>query len=208
MIEVRLHGSLSRFEGPFRFKGKTLMDAMRAMFAQVKGFKDAFRVGEFVALKNGEQIGYDEFLMETGKGCVVDLTPVPQGCKNSGGTAKTIIGALIVIAAVATATINAPAGASLGAAMAAEAFTVAGFSVSYMAIAGFGALMLLGGLSSLLAGSVKSGTAKDASNDASSVFNGNVNLSKQGLCQPLLYGTFHINPYVISSDLSVVRVPV
>lgn len=207
MIEVRLHGSLSRFEGPFRFKGKTLMDAMRAMFAQVKGFKDAFRVGEFVALKNGEQIGYDDFLMEAGKDCIVDLTPVPQGCKN-GGTAKTIIGALIIVAAVATATINAPAGASLAAAMAAEAFTVAGFSVSYMAIAGFGAMILLAGLSSLLAGSVKSGTAKAASNDASSVFNGNVNLSKQGLCQPLLYGTFHINPYVISSDLSVVRVPV
>ncbi len=201
MPHVYLHGDLSRFGGPYDFAVDSPAEAVRALCSQIKGLRQRLSEGAFRVIRKAASIERNVRLemlgMHLEKEHELHIVPVVAGSK--GGVGKVILGVALVAAAIAFA----PAGAGLlGADLSASAFTVLGASISYGQIAGFGAVLLLGGVSQLLSPSPKGSTGgTTAATNPSFIFSGPVNVTEQGHAVPLVYGRFFASSVVISSDL-------
>jgi predicted phage tail protein len=144
------------------------------------------------------------------------IVPVVQGRKSGGsGIGKIIMGLVLVVATIFTAgAAGALAGVVIGAegaagafagAMAAEAFSVLGVSVSFGQIALLGAMTALGGIAQAISPQPKTGdySARQPVDQRSSfLFNQITNTTEQGGAVPLIYGETMVGSVVIASGLA------
>jgi predicted phage tail protein len=205
MASVVLHGDLKRFGGPFNLDVKTPSEAVRALCIQLKGFRKRLGAGQFKIIRKskgskGRFLTEDTLTMGIAPWHEIHITPVVSGSKGGGG--KALIGLAVVAAAFtfgAGAFIAAGDMSLAATGMATEAFSVAGYGVSFSQIAGFGAAMIFMGVAQMLSQTRKTSAADT---NASFLFSGPANVTTQGVSVPPVYGEFICSSVVISSELT------
>ncbi|WP_374385117.1 hypothetical protein [Dongia sp.] len=202
MIAIHLHGAAGQMFGRrFDLDIKTPSEALRALSRLLakKNFTEFLRQGEWrvikgptkSAIREGRDLEADHLDMLFGQKRELHLIPVAAGSKKAG-IGKIIAGVVIIAASIVTAgAVGAFAtvgmAATFGSATAATAGT---FAITYANVAMFGASLLLGGISQMLAGNPKAqhvNSREDSTQRVSGLFNGPVNVSEEGQALPLVY---------------------
>lgn len=201
-MRLVLHGALAEFGGPYTLAVQTPRQAVRLIGAQVPGFLDAVRRHQFRVVRGnvvtGLELGEEDLNFRTG---TADLHLVPVVAGAGSGIGKIVAGvAIAALAWYAAPAIVGAMGPTMG--MATEAFTIAGYSVSYSAIAGVGVGLAVMGASSMLASMVQSTSSLESVDQRPSyLFNGVTNSTEQGGARPVLVGRFLAGSTVLSSGL-------
>jgi len=201
--KVHLLGNLGEKFGPvWNVHCTTVSECLRLIECQADGFKkylvDITNQGTNFAVRTGQELleTGDELYMNVNAKDVY-ITEVPAG---AGGWGKIIVGALLVIAAVALAYVGgvaalaaaggqaAVAGASFG------AIVSAGFSgsIALVALASIGLNLIMAGVNELMM------PKPDKGKSAGAFFSGPVNTIKQGQPVPILYGELIVGGAPIS----------
>lgn len=188
---VVLHGRLRKFGHRRTVTAGTPARAVHALMCLRPEFGLAIRQGEYRVLRRTAGTGTAWALDEIGlhlklpPGGELHLVPVGKGAGSGKSTGKAILGAVIAVAAIVAAI---PTGGG-SVALASTAFTVAGYAVSYGAIAFFGATMFLSGISGMLSPQASAaGLNQAAASDSSTALGGAQNVSLQGVPVPVVYG--------------------
>jgi len=182
---IILYGELAkRFGRVHRFSVKNAAEAIRALKANFKGFENYMtnahtqNVGFKVFVGGSKIQKYNEIHNPCGKDEIIRIVPVLAG---SGAWVRILIGAVLVVAAVAVTALGAPnAGFALGAA---------------------GVGLIIGGVAQLLTTPPKDPTTNDPDRKNSYVFNGPLNTSAQGRPVPVGYGRMIVGSVVISAGI-------
>lgn len=185
--KVRLHGILrEKFGSEFELDVESVAEAVRALCILVQGFESFMANAHLQGIKfaiylDDKNIGADELCFAT-KSSVIRISPVIDGAK-SGGIFQIVVGVVMIAAAFVTG------GTSLAAWGAMEA-----------ALAGTGAVMLLGGISQMMMPSAISNMDQNQDgNKPNYGFGGAVTTVAQGLPVPILYGQREIGGFIISA---------
>ena len=192
MINLHLHGSLkARFGGPFSLAVRDTAEAVRALCAQLAGFRDALEQGEWQVVRgsaqNGTALDAQGLALSLGNAESLHLMPAIEGA-GSDGVGKALAGAALIGASFMVG----PAGV-FGAGI-----------ITKGAVAGLGVSLALGGVSMMLAPSPQSNYEERERPDQrpSFLFNGPVNTSTQGLPMPVIYGRMKTGSIVISAGMT------
>lgn len=210
MAIVVLHGDLAQYGVRHEFDAASPSEVVRALCSQLKGFRQRLQQGHFRVVREASGRRRD-LVAETlgtalGEQHTLHLMPVVAG-SNGRGAGKVVLGVVLVAAAFAFApAVIGALGPTLG--MSSTAFSVLGMSVSFSQIAGFGAAMILSGVSQMLSPSLSGFGAGQNPVDAnaSSLFSGPVNVAEQGNVIPLVYGRFVAGSVVISAALTAEQI--
>lgn len=191
MNEVHLHGRLKEeFGGPFRLEIRDAKEAIRALGIQLDGFIDAIKDGYWRVMRGDAQLGEDS--LDIGLGDQeLHIIPSTHGA-GGDGAGKVIVGAIMVAAAFYTG----------GASMAAwgGGATMAG---------AVGAGLVIAGASMMMAPTPETGDYEDKEKDTHSyLFNGPVNVNKQGVAIPLVYGEMVTGSVVVSAGIRAEDIPI
>lgn len=199
---VHLYGELAETCQPkLRLAVHTPTEAVRAILTNFPSSLRPIREGEFYVIRgdtldNGWSIGEDFIKFGLGKDDL-HIVPVASGAifgggQGSKGTLKIILGAALIAGAIAFA----PGGV---AGLSAVAFEVGAIGVTYGNIALFGAAMLFGGISYLLAPTPdKVSSDERGEQPISHVYRGPVNTVQQGNPVPVVYGQMRVGSQVVS----------
>lgn len=199
MRKVILHGHAREMFGEcFELNVSTLAEAVRALGAQIKGFRQYiaqrhFRVVVGKQISKGRVLGENQITEYLPKGNI-HIRPVVKGAKEGSGLLKIIAG--VLIAAVAWWAAPVAAAGGMGAA--------AIGTVTYGQIAMIGIGLAAAGISQLLTQN-KNNKDKD---DESARISGNLNTMEQGGPVPLIYGKYRVGSTMISSGVTTADIPI
>ncbi len=194
---VILHGAFgSRFGRRHRLDVASPLDAIRALSVLQPGFMQALvghRPGFRIVLDRVPLSSREELALPGRE--TIRIVPVVAGA--GGGIGQIFIGVALVVGAFFTG------GADL--ALAPEAtlgFTLTTTTLGGMALS-FGASLVLGGLSQMLAQTPDTSSRGQGQglDSASYLFNGPVNTTQQGNPVPILYGRLIIGSQVVSASV-------
>jgi predicted phage tail protein len=176
--DIYLHGNIGRKYGShFRLKVHSPAEAFRALFANFPAMRQDIRDGSWVIYRGepetGLLLGEENLGLGLGK-APLHILPAPVG--SNGGSAKLILGAVLVVASIATGQVE-------GIGMSAALF--AGSSITLGSLAGIGAALALSGIAQLIAPNQKLNAEATA---GSTLFNGAVNTATEGTPVPIVYG--------------------
>jgi len=191
MNEVHLHGRLKEeFGGPFQLEIRDAKEAIRALGIQLDGFIDAIKDGYWRVMRGDADL--DEDSLDLGLGDQdLHIIPATQGA-GGDGAGKILAGALMVGAAFFTG------GASLAA---------WGSMATMMGAVGAG--LVIAGASMMMAPTPETGNYEDKEKDEQSyLFNGPVNVNKQGVAVPLIYGEVVTGSVVVSAGIRAEDIPI
>lgn len=194
MNTVHLHGSLGeKFGGPYLFDIDSPAEALRAL-DQLEGFTSEIHQGRWHVVRgpsSGDGQHMDEDSLELGLGSQpLHIIPAAEGAGDGAG--KAVLGVAMIAAAFVTG------GASIAA---------WGAAATMMGATGAG--MLIAGASMMLAPTPETGSYEEKEQDTQSfLFNGPVNVSKQGVAVPLLYGEVITGSVVISAGVRADDIPI
>jgi predicted phage tail protein len=204
---VFLHGRLrSRFKGPFSFEASSVQEVVRALAANLPGFRAELAKGAYRivvgAARTGERLTEDLLAFQLPPGRPVHIVPTVTGRKRSG-LGKTILGiALISVAAIASGgTFGAIAGLTGG------VFS----SLSWGTVALFGAALTFGGIAQLLTPIPKTPSLSGyerPEDRPSFLLGGQVNTTLQGNPIPIVGGRMLVGGLVISAGIYTEKMPV
>jgi predicted phage tail protein len=192
--EIHLHGKLrTHFGESVVVPGSTVSSAIRNMLIVRPEIRFVLEEGEYRVVRGSLDGGIDldasMLHMQIGPARQIHLFPVAAGGGGgggNGGTLKTVLGAIIIVAAVALAI--------------AEPYLIPAevSAFSYFSAVGtvalIGASLLLSGISRLI--SPQPGLGQ------SYLLNGNLNTSGQGTPVPLVYGRTRVGSLVVASSYS------
>lgn len=219
--KVYLDGAMGdKFGNEFDFHVSSPAEALRMIQANFPDFVfwmrdnikniDGYRVSCEYESGMKDEIGKEELFIN-GKIKSIRFSPVIAG---SGNTVKIIVGAVLIVAAIALS-YGAAAGVvgAAGAGAAGGAGTAAGVGVAetaavlassslYSGMAVVGAGLMLSGIAGAISPTVKSGTVQ---NRTSAYFNGPQNTSAQGAPVPLIYGRCLVGSQVVDSTITIVN---
>lgn len=223
MRTVYLYGQLADDFGPsFRLRANTLGAVVKLLEANFPGqfmrhvMNGYYRVVAGASLDDVSGIQFEESLARSGLNLGskdVHIMPVPEG---SGGNGFKILAGVALVAAAFTG-VGLAAGGAFSAVygpsqgLAAAAFSVGGFSVSYGSIALFGANLLISGIAGMLTPTPKISPQdysqrEQADQRPSYIFNGAVNTVEQGGPIPVVYGRMYIGSTVISGGIKAEQI--
>jgi predicted phage tail protein len=198
-----LHGSLGdKYGEHHRFEVSTIAEFVQAMFCFHKDFIDFIandswlilsgRPGSFIVMTE------DMLDMQLGNTNEVHISPSISGSGggDNKGVLQTVAGAAIAIVAVAASVYT--GGGSLA--------LYGGMSVSYSSMAMMGGLMMLGGVSQLIAKSPKGKDAIGSESKNSFILGGVQNVTEEGACLPVQFGRVRYGGIVVSAGLSVEQI--
>lgn len=189
MVTVRFYGDLKRFGDKFELDIKDTAEAIRALIVQIPNLRQAMQKG-FYKVRLGSKYLTPESLEreiyhKLKDGMSIHITPVLKGAK-SGGVFGIVSGLFLIGAALALG----PLGLGLVA------------SNTALMVGGFGASMLLGGVSQMLMKPpAMPGVSEGKEKKQSTSFSNLSNLVAQGRPVPLAYGRIMVGSLVISQGL-------
>lgn len=210
-ITIRLHGHLRRKFGPeYRLGVSTPAAAVHALMRLQPGFRDALAAGEYRVRRGRFKTGVDlpaaGLGLRVAPGGEVHIIPVAKGGKR-GGVGKTIIGAVLVVAAIVLVQPEV-AGAlmpELGVgAMGPVAFAglatplVGSFTIGGLAL--MGGAMMLGGILQMISPQPKA--ANNAQATQNYLLSGMANVTTQGVPVPVVYGRMRVGSVLVSIGYS------
>lgn len=218
MRTIHLYGPLAEEFGPqYHLDVATAAEAVRALTVVLgRRFAEILREGEWHVVAGSELEGGEDFggpdLLGFGLGARdLHLCPAISGSKS--GFFQAVLGVAMLAAAFYLApplvTGTGPIAGSLGG-MGAEAFSIAGMSMTYGNLAMSGLIMSLGGLSQMLTSTpqqASSYSTREAAEDRPSfLFNGARNTVEQGNPVAVVYGRFRVGGTIISAGLEVEQI--
>lgn len=196
---VHLHGRLKKqFGASHRFDVATAAEALRALNCAFPGaFLSALQTGSYKIVRGDKRSGMqlDIDLVNTFNLGLADLhlIPVAAGAANNKGVAKTIVGTVLVGAAIFAS------GGALAAPLSIGGQSILGMTWGNIALLGLG--VALSGVSTMLAGdTTKPGEQK---NEDSFTINGPSNGARQGQAIPLIYGEVITGSVTVSFDADI-----
>ena len=220
---VKLYGELAEKYGKdWSLDIESPAEAIRALSANNQGFR------QFVSSSEDRGVGYTiivgESKLEDAVGELhnptgrqdIKIVPVVLGAKS--GIGQIILGAIMIYAAVMTAGATAIAAAEAGAVASGVSGTAAASAYGSLSLgaqfgmgmgslsgmtmmaAKFGAALVLGGISSMLAPTPQPGTTGESIQNYA--FNGAANTTRQGVAIPVCYGQLMVGGAVISSGVT------
>jgi predicted phage tail protein len=202
---IFLHGKLkARFPGPFPLAVASVQEAVRALSANLPGFRAALAEGAYRIVagprKGGEVLSEDMLGFHLAPGRPIHIVPVVGGRKR-GGLGKTILGiALIGVATIASSgTFGAIAGAS-------GMFS----GLSWGTVAIMGAALTFGGIAQMLTPVPKTPNMagyERPEDRPSFLLGGQVNTTLQGNPIPIVGGRMLIGGLVISAGIYTEKMP-
>nr|WP_298689652.1 hypothetical protein [uncultured Dongia sp.] len=188
MTAIYLHGAAAGLFGPcFNLEVNSPAEAVRALCTLKKGFLEHLKGYDWriirgptkAAVRQGRDTSKEEIPMQFGSHQEMHLIPVISGSSSKGkGIGKIVAGVVIIAASIFTAGGALPA---LAAGMAAVGITSSGLAM-------FGASMLLGGISQMLASNPKASKVQDREDSTqrtNTLFNGPVNVGELGQTIPV-----------------------
>lgn len=189
---VHFHGRLARLFGPTRTIGaERVSSIIRILLITVPGLREELARGRFRLLRGAAE--RDDAITErmldlpVGNDFELHIFPVAQG-SGGRGIGKDILGAVLIIAAVATIWF---------------APEIAGATSAYFATAAAGAAVSVGMLGvSLLLGGISEAISPQPGLGSSYLLSGQLNTSAQGAPIPLVYGRCRIGGILVSSSYS------
>lgn len=200
MATIRLYGRLRKeFGDKFKFHVRTAAEALRALNCAFPGrFVKAMEVGSYRLVRGKRSKGMDldlELVHGLNLGdAELHIIPVATGSSNSSkGTIKTILGVVLVGAAIFMAPVS---GLGLLGGMNSTAFSVLG--MTYGQIAAIGVGLALAGVANLLS---KPAQATETNQSYNIV--GPSNTGAQGDAIPLIYGDVIAGSVGVSFDADV-----
>lgn len=221
---IKVYGSLAKFVGAKSFKAvvKTPLDAIRFLRGNFPGI-DAHMADQHYTISVGkhqldagsepEQLGLPVSASEP-----IRIVPVITGA--GGGVGRIIAG----VALIAFAILAAPVGGGFlglgqGAFGAFGPFATGlhtGFTLgaaASTAIGAIGAAMVFGGVSQLLTPTAQLGPTGDLTNstdpnNSSYSFSGTLNVARQGVPVPIVYGEVIVGSVVLSAGINTQDIPV
>lgn len=227
--KIYLHGPLAdKYGGPYDFEIATPAEAFRALAANFKGFEQDVREGSFEIYRGAieRDLGIDErtLTMELGREQEIHIVPAIAGARK--GTAKAIIGTMIMIAAIAlapttggaslapamveaSAATGAAVGGTIGAATGATVNLAAGIGfmgITYGNVAMFGLSMMVSGIAQMLSPQPKAQGFESIDRKPSFIFTGAVNAATQGNAVPLVYGRMRVGSVVVSAGVEAIDI--
>ncbi|WP_312273610.1 tail assembly protein [Pseudescherichia sp.] len=189
LTTIRLYGSLgARFGRVHKFAVQTSAEAVKALCVNFDGFEsylmNARKNGMVFAVFRGKRnIGVEDY-QNLGGTNDIRIAPVMEGAKKAG-VFQTILGAVMVVAGIAIATLSSGALATFGAGLAAG-----------------GVGMIAGGVYQMLSPQPKGLQGRDdPDNKPSYAFGGAVNTIAMGNPVPVLYGEREIGGAIISAGI-------
>lgn len=189
MKTIRLHGALAeKFGSTFKLAVKNPAEAVKALCVNLEGFESHLvnsRAADvlYQVKVDGLEVGKDELNFPASK--EIHIIPVIAGA--ASGTAKLIVGAVLVTAGILLTVFSSGTAATIG---------------GYMISAGVG--LMLGGVIQLLTPVPKAPEpSEDPENKPSYVFNGPVNTTAQGQPVPIGYGRLIIGSAVVSAGIVI-----
>lgn len=202
LCTVVLHGALAaRFGQSFDLDVRNPVEAVRALMAQIQGFRRAIRDGHYRIVRERDRVAdslsADEMKLRLGRGKVLHIVPVVGG--SASGWGKILTGIAIVGLAIVAPYALGLAG-SIGAGLSTSVIGVSGIA-TFGQIAGFGALVALSGVAQMLAPGPKAGKGAEDRKE-SFLFGSSENVTAQGGPVPVVFGEFVTGSVVISSGLS------
>lgn len=197
MKAIYLYGRLAELYAPcYKMEVRDPAEAIRALVSQLDGFESALKEGDWYIVRGKleDDIKLDEesLTLDIGQANEIHIMPAVAGA--GGDTGKILVGALMVGAAFFTG------GAS-----------IAAWSMGQTALGAMGAGLIAGGVTTMLAQTPSTGAYDENSKPderASTLFNGPVNRSTQGVAIPLIYGEVITGSIVISSGITTEKVDV
>lgn len=218
MQKVHLMGGLEKFGSVWETECKSMSNIFQLIDCQEPKWRpyiiDAHEKGIQVEIVKGSEILSDprELFLNNIKNTDIFITPVPAGA----GDAKKVlgIGLLLLAPAIGAGFSNLMASATLGGT---ASFSLAGMGFSGAVGAFMGGISLAGGLglmgiiglnlalnglSMMLGGAGPESEFNPSGSDdpADRIFNGPVNVTKQNIPIPLLYGELEVGGVVISGN--------
>jgi predicted phage tail protein len=198
---IHLHGRLKKqFGASHRFDVATAAEALRALNCAFPGdFVAALQTGSYKLVRgdkrSGMQLDLDLVSSFNLGQADLHLIPVAAGAANNKGAAKTIIGTVLIGAAIFASggTLAAPIGALSGIPI------VGGMTWGNIALLGLG--VALSGVSTMLAGNTKQ--PEGQKNEDSFTINGPTNGARQGQGIPLIYGEVITGSVTVSFDADI-----
>ncbi len=199
MATVRLYGPLRKeFGSEFKFQVRTAGEALRALNCAFPGrFVKALEGGSFKVVRGNRHTGValDIDLVNSFNlgNAELHIIPVAKGAGSSSkGTAKTILGVVLIGAAI----FMAPAGAGFIAGMSEAAPLALGMNYGQIAAIGLG--LALSGVATLLSKPAESTESNPSYNIA-----GPTNTGAQGDAIPLIYGEVMAGSVGVSFDADI-----
>ena len=195
---IHLHGRLKKqFGAKHRFDVKTAAEALRALNCAFPGdFVTALQSGSYKLVRgdkrSGMQLDIDLVSSFNLGGADLHLIPVAAGAANNKGVAKTILGVVLVGAAIFMS------GGTMAAPLTIGGQSMLGMTWGNIALLGLG--VALSGVSTMLAGDTKSDEQKS---DESFTINGPSNGARQGMGIPLIYGEVITGSVTVSFDANI-----
>jgi predicted phage tail protein len=190
--KIHLHGHLEKFGKVLELDVATAAEAIRAIGICIPEFFEALKEGAYHVIRGSVENGFDlsgEDLVPLQLGNRdLHIMPMVVGAKSGGGMIKSILGVVLIGAAVFLS------GGALGAAIGATGIT-------WGNVAMIGAAVALAGVSSLLAPS-----KKDDKDDSSFTSSGPGNAYEQGSPVPLVYGEVYTGGVMISGGVDIEKV--
>lgn len=183
MNKIHLHGSLAtKFGSIYEMEIDSPRDAIRALGTQIVGFLEHISEGNWRVVRGepdtGMELDEDGLLIGMGDK-PLHIIPVASGAGDGAG--KIIVGALMVAAAFFVP--------GLGPAMAAG-------------LGGAGVGLIVAGATMMMTPTPEDDDYESKERDTQSfLFNGPVNVNKQGVAVPLIYGEVFTGSVVISSGI-------
>lgn len=195
MLTVMLYGHLGRdFGRVHRYDVRNPAEAVRALCATVKGFRQSLAQGAYRVLVAGKQaLDAPGLVGPVSTKESIRIVPVVSGAGK--GLGSVLLGAAIIGAAFFTG----------GASIAAGGFLSGGITTTFWGgiAVGIGTSLILGGVSQMLFKPPESQNTDRPENKPSFAFDGAVNTAAQGNPVPVLYGRLIVGSQVISAGLSV-----
>jgi predicted phage tail protein len=193
MLTILLYGKLGKkFGKVHKYNVSSVAEAIRALCATIKGFKEDLNIGSYKVL-DGSLTSYNEKQLDSpiSNRNTLRIVPVIEGAGGGGGIFNIVLGAILIYVSMGGASsLLVGWGASTGAAA---------------GVMSFGISMVLGGVSSLLFSPdpVQQSSYESVENAPSFAFNGAINTTQQGNPVPVCYGKLIVGSQVISAGLSV-----
>lgn len=190
MKTLNLYGSMQdKYPGVFKMEVATPAEAIRAMCIQIPGFEDDIKAGNWRLVRGdlaaNDEINEEGMQMTLGNQNELHLIPVIEGANS--GVGMIIVGIVMIVAAFFTG------GAS-----------IAAWGTMSVALAAAGVGMAVGGIiaaTTKMPGVAESTNSSKESDQASFLFDGPTNQSKQGGAVPRGYGRLLVGSIVVSAGL-------
>lgn len=185
LSKVRLHGILAeKFVEECEFKVSSVKEAIKALNANFKDFKNILRQYDFRIIADGKTLETEDVCTATYPFKELDIFPIAQGQGGDNGVVKGIIGGLEIVA-----------GSLID-------------ILSYGSLSAIGTPLIVAGASTIAGAVINSFMQPpqyDQSQDAatSNIFDGARNVSKEGVAVPILYGEMIVGSLVASGFIAV-----